>query len=123
MKREDFDELVAKALDDLPQEFQEGLENIAIVVEDWPSQDQLSRVGLRYRNELLGLYEGVPLTKRSLQQTILPDKITIFRRPIEMTCRSDEEIVKVVQDVVRHEIAHHFGISDERLEEITGEGT
>ena len=118
MKREDFEGLVARAVDELPQEFQERLENIAVVVEDWPSQDLLSSVGLGYRSELLGLYEGIPLIRRSQHHSALPDKITIFRRPIEMICRSEDEVVEAVQGVVRHEIAHHFGISDKRLREI-----
>ena len=122
MKREDFEELVARALDELPQGFQEKLMNIAIMVEDWPSRDQLASVGLRYRDELLGLYEGIPLTKRGWYEPPLPDRITIFQRPIEMTCPSEDEIVEAVQDVLRHEIAHHFGISDERLREIEEEG-
>ena len=118
MKREDFEELVARAVDGLPQEFQERLENIDIVLEEWPSRAQLSRVGLRHRSELLGLYEGVPLIRRGLHYSAIPDKITIFQGPIEMTCRSEDEVVEAVQSVVLHEIAHHFGISDETLREI-----
>ena len=117
--RERFQELVAEAVENLPQEFQQRLENIAVVVEDWPNRAQLASIGIRQRWNLLGLYEGVPLTKRTVwQSTTLPDKITIFRKPIEMRCRSDEEIIRRVQGTVRHEIAHHFGSSDEKLREI-----
>ena len=119
VERENFRELVTEAIENLPHEFQQRLENITVVVQDWPTQAQLASVGLRRRHNLLGLYEGVPLTKRSeWQPTALPEKITIFQKPIEMRCRSDEEILERVQETVRHEIAHHFGISDKRLREL-----
>lgn len=118
MRREKFEELVTRALDDLPEEFQEKLENIAVVVEDWPTPDHLVSVGLRHRSELLGLYEGPPLVKGGGRQPTLPHKITIFQKPIERIWRSEEEIMRRVGETVRHEIAHYFGISDERLSEI-----
>lgn len=119
MERERFEQLVAEALEGLPQEFQQKLENIAVVVEDWPTPDQLASVGVRHRRDLLGLYEGIPLTKRGRRLTmVLPDKITIFQKPIKMMYRSDREIIRGIQQTVRHEIAHYFGISDERLNEI-----
>ena len=121
MERGRFLELVFEALDSLPREFQERLENIVVVIEDWPHPAQLAGLGIRRRQDLLGLYEGIPLTKRSVWHPIeLPNKITIFQKPIEMICRtdSDKEIMASVQDTVRHEIAHYFGISDKRLREI-----
>ncbi|MFQ5987531.1 MAG: metallopeptidase family protein [Dehalococcoidia bacterium] len=118
MRREKFEELVAEALEGLPQEFQQKLENIAVVVEDWPTPDQLDSVGVRHRSELLGLYEGTPLPNGGGRQPILPHKITIFQKPIERIWRSEEEIMRRVGETVRHEIAHYFGISDERLREI-----
>jgi predicted Zn-dependent protease with MMP-like domain len=122
MEREKFDELVAKALSELPQEFQERLENITIVVEDWPSSTHLAKLGLRHREELLGLYEGVPLIKRSVWRVIqAPNKITIFQKPIEMRCHFDQDIIKSVQEVVYHEVGHHFGLTDQRLKEIEKE--
>lgn len=106
-------------MDSLPEEFQERLENIDVVVEDWPSQNQLTRLGLRDRHELLGLYQGIPLTERGGHYGLVPpDKITIFQRPIEAVCRGDANIVDEVGRVVRHEIAHHFGIDDRRLKEL-----
>ncbi len=111
--------MVAEAIAALPQEFQERLENIAVVVQDWPTRDQLANAGLRRRGELLGLYEGIPLTREGKRHAMtVPDKITIFQRPIEMAYRSDRGIVRGIEETVRHEIAHHFGISDERLSEI-----
>jgi predicted Zn-dependent protease with MMP-like domain len=119
MDRERFERLVAEAVRELPEEFQERLENIDVVVEEWPAPHQLSRAAIRQGQTLLGLYEGVPLTRRSSHYGMVPpDKITIFQKPIERQCRSDDEITSEVQRVVRHEIAHHFGISDARLSEI-----
>ena len=116
MERERFEALVAKAIQDLPAEFQDRLENIDVVVEDWPTQRQLTRVKLRHPANLLGLYEGVPLTKRGRAYGgVLPDKITLFQKPIEASCRFNREVEKEIQKVLCHEIAHHFGITEERL--------
>jgi predicted Zn-dependent protease with MMP-like domain len=119
MDRERFEELVAKAVQALPEEFLARLENITIVVEDLPSRYQLARAGLKRGQTLLGLYEGVPLTKRGGHYgMVVPDKITIFQKPIEFRCRNDAEITTEIQAVVQHEIAHHFGISDARLSQL-----
>lgn len=119
MDRERFEWLVAKAVQALPKEFIARLENIDVVVEDWPTVDQLTRAGLRHGQTLLGLYEGVPLTKRGRGYGLVPpDKITIFKKPIEAKCRHDAEITAEIHRVVKHEIAHHFGIGDTRLEQI-----
>jgi predicted Zn-dependent protease with MMP-like domain len=122
MNRTRFEELVARAVEELPEEFQEKLENIDIVVEDLPSRSQLR---LAWKgNTLLGLYEGVPLTERTSNYgLVVPDKITIFQKTIEETCsgRFESEIKAEIQKVVRHEIAHHFGIGDARLQEIEDE--
>lgn len=121
MDREQFEKLVAQAVESLPSEFQERLENVDVVVEDWPSSYQVGRAGLGKGLTLLGLYEGVPHTHRtSSYGLVVPDKITIFQKTIEATCGSSNEIgiKKEIQKVVRHEIAHHFGIGDARLKEI-----
>ena len=119
MDRERFEQLVVKAIDSLPTEFLSRLENIDVVVEDWPTQRQLAELGLRRRENLLGLYEGVPLTKRGRNYGLVPpDKITIFQKPIETKCRYDTKITAEIQRVVRHEIAHHFGIGDARLQQL-----
>ncbi|MCX6005508.1 MAG: metallopeptidase family protein [Chloroflexi bacterium] len=100
-------------------EFQELMVNIDIVIEDWPSKSQLRKLRLHDKYELLGLYEGVPLTKRDQgYNLVLPDKITIFQKPIESHCRSSREIKNEIVRVVRHEIAHHFGMDDDKLYEI-----
>lgn len=108
--------LVTSALDHLPDEFLDLLNNVDVVVEDYPTRTQSK--GME-RNELLGLYEGVPLTDRDTHYgLVLPDKITIFQKPIESNCSSDAEIIDQVEKTVRHEIAHHFGMTDEELDEI-----
>jgi predicted Zn-dependent protease with MMP-like domain len=114
LKRARFARLVRNALDDLPAEFAERMRNVEIVVEDEPTKEQQPNGG----GELLGLYEGVPLTGRASMEPYLPDRISIFRGPIERMSASPRKQAEIVRDTVIHEIAHHFGISDERLEEL-----
>lgn len=119
MDRERFEWLVAKAVDSLPDEFRTRLENIDMVVADQPSTSQLAELGKKRGETLLGLYEGVPLTRRSRHYgLVVPDKVTIFQKPIEDICRNDAGIIAEIQRVVQHEIAHHFGISDARLKRL-----
>ena len=119
MDRERFEQLVAGAVDSLPEEFKAKLENIDVVAEDWPTFGQLARAGLRRGQTLLGLYEGVPLTKRGRHYGMVPpDKITIFQKPIEAKCGYNGDIIAEIRRVVRHEIAHHFGIGDARLKQL-----
>ena len=122
MEKEKFQRLVAEAVQSLPEEFHSRLENIDVVVEDRPANYQLARANLGRGQTLLGLYEGVPLTRRTTYYGMVPpDKITVFQRPIEEICRTEDEITREVQRVVRHEIAHHFGIGDARLSQIEKE--
>ncbi|MCK4273957.1 MAG: metallopeptidase family protein [Dehalococcoidales bacterium] len=119
MDSEKFEWLVAKAIENLPEEFRERLENIDVVVADEPTRAQLRVLGGRRGETLLGLYEGVPLTRRSHGYGfVTPDKVTIFQRPIEAIYKNDARIIAEVQRVVQHEIAHHFGISDDRLRQL-----
>jgi len=119
MDRESFEWLVAKAVDSLPDEFSTKLENIDVVVEEQPTPNQLAEVGLKRGETLLGLYQGVPLTKRGRHYgLVVPDKITIFQKPIEAKCKNDAEIMTEIRRVVQHEIAHHFGIGDARLRQL-----
>jgi predicted Zn-dependent protease with MMP-like domain len=115
--RQHFERLVAEAIESLPSDFKERLDNVALVVEDRPLPHQArrhARGGL-----LLGLYEGQPLTKRdSRYGMVFPDKITIFQLNVEAICRSDAEVRAEVRRTVLHEIAHHFGIDDARLHEL-----
>lgn len=119
MQKEKFEELVDLAVKSLPEEFLDRLDNIEILVEDKPTLSQLRRAKLKTNQTLLGLYEGVPQTRRSVNYgMVLPDKITIFQKTIEAKCRNDNEIVAEIERVVKHEVAHHFGISDARLHEL-----
>jgi predicted Zn-dependent protease with MMP-like domain len=121
MNRERFEQLVARAVETLPDEFITRLENVDVVVEDYPTRGQLASVGLGRGQTLLGLYEGVPLTRRSSHYGLVPpDKISIFQKPIEAKCGGDDEITIEIRMVVQHEIAHHFGIGDAWLEQIEG---
>jgi predicted Zn-dependent protease with MMP-like domain len=118
LSEDEFEELVVAALDTLPEDLLELMNNIEVTVERAPSRHQMRRVGLR-SGTLLGLYEGIPLTARnsSSYSLVVPDKITIFQRPIEGICSTHEEVVAQVRKTVVHEVAHHFGIGEERLRE------
>ena len=116
MSPADFEQLVADALDGLPPALAKVIENVAVVVDDWPTAEQLGGRG----GTLLGLYEGIALTDRSplSYSGVMPDQITIFQGPISAHARNERELVELVRTTVIHEVAHHFGISDERLSEL-----
>ncbi len=119
MDRARFEELVVEAVAGLPADFCNRLENVDVVVEEWPSQRHLDNTRLKRGHTLLGLYQGVPLTRRGRGYGLVaPDKITIFQRPIEAQCRNEAEIRDRIQRVVRHEIAHHFGTGEARLAQL-----
>jgi predicted Zn-dependent protease with MMP-like domain len=119
MRRWHFEKLVAAALDELPRRFRRRLRNIAVVVESEPSQELLEEMGLWPHGTLLGLYQGIPLTERGFNYgNVLPDRVTIFQKPIEAMCRTQDEIKQAVKDTVIHEIGHYFGLDDEQLEEL-----
>jgi len=119
MERIEFEDLVAEAMESLPQEFRDQMDNVEIVVQNWPDRETMRQAGVRHPSQLLGFYHGVPLTERGHSYyLVLPDKISIYRGPILMHARTPEEVRQTVQRVVRHEIAHHFGIDDEHLHEI-----
>jgi predicted Zn-dependent protease with MMP-like domain len=118
LRQEEFEELVLDAIGELPQELLAQLDNVAVVVQRWPSRQQMDSSELDQRDELLGLYEGIPLTDRANYNLVLPDKITIFQGPVEAMCHTREEMAREIKVTVAHEIAHHFGIDDERLEEL-----
>jgi predicted Zn-dependent protease with MMP-like domain len=111
-----FEQLVADALDSIPPELGRRMDNVAVTVVEWPTAAQL---GGR-RGTLLGLYEGVDLTHRSPLSYVaaMPDRITIFKGPISRMAHDDDELRRIVTTTVLHEVAHHFGISDPRLEEL-----
>jgi len=119
MERRDFERLVRKALKELPKVFKDSLENVDVVIEDKPTAEQARAVNAAHRRMVLGLYQGIPLSRRTHQYgMVMPDKVSIFKENIERVCRTDEEVVRLVTHTVQHELAHHFGISDERLRQL-----
>jgi len=120
ISRRRFEEIVVEAIDDIPDTLWNVIDNVAVTVEEWPTRRQIESVGLGPGHTLLGLYEGIARTRRSSHYgLVLPDKITIFRGPILQMCPPDEDAVRTqIRRTVLHEIAHHFGISDERLVEL-----
>jgi predicted Zn-dependent protease with MMP-like domain len=116
-----FADLVSEAMASVPEEFLERLENVQVDIEEWPTRDDLADAGLSHRDKysLLGLYHGVPLTDRGAYYMAFPDRITIYQKPIEaMVGEGEDEIREQVRRTVIHEIAHYYGIDDERLEEL-----
>lgn len=121
MLLEDFASLVEEALESLPEEFLERLENVQVDIEEWPTRTDLEAAGLHSRSKysLLGLYHGVPLTDRGAYYVALPDRITIYQKPIEALVGGDAERIRdQVKRTVIHEIAHYYGIDDDRLDEL-----
>jgi len=122
MDQERFEELVRLALEGLPDEIARRMDNVDVEVQDTPSARQLAAAGVPDGRTLLGLYQGIPLTRRtSGYNLVAPDRIIIFRRPLETLSRTEDDLVDRVRATVVHEVAHHFGISDARLREIESE--
>ncbi len=123
MRKDRFEALVRLAVRGLPADIRRRLDNLAMVVADWPTLQQLAQAGINHRRDLLGLYEGIPLGQRGSGYTMVPpDRITIFRRPVEMVSTTEEEVVKMVRQTVLHEIGHHLGFSEEQLAALEGLG-
>ena len=119
LTRKEFEEVVVSALKRLPKTFKKKMENVDVVIEDRASRDLLLEMGLRSPSELLGLYQGVPLDRRGFYYgNVLPDKITLFKIPIESICKTKEEIEEKVREVVIHEVGHYFGLDEERLRDL-----
>ena len=116
MTNEEFEEIVKEGIEEIPKKFLEKLENIDICVEEEPSTYQLEKLKTKRGSLILGLYEGVPKTKRWRYSQVLPDKITIFRKAIERMARSKKEIKEVIRNTVWHEIAHHFGMNEKEVQ-------
>lgn len=116
MERSEFERLVSEAIESIPKEFLEKIDNVAFIVEDFPNANQMRKLRLRNQIYLLGLYEGVSQLRRGTNYTaVMPDKITIFQKPIEMHARDRESMIEIIGNTVKHEIAHHFGMSDEEI--------
>lgn len=119
LSRRKFEALVLKALESIPDLIRDRMQNVDVVIEDWPTDEQLVALGMEPDELLFGLYEGTPLIERGITvDPLLPDKITIFQGPLEDACETDREIEEEIRKTVVHEVAHHFGIDEERLEEL-----
>jgi predicted Zn-dependent protease with MMP-like domain len=117
--RQEFLKLVDEALETIPANFREAMTNVAIVVEDEPTREQLRSVEVEPPDTLLGLYEGTPLTERSWSQAkLLPDKITLFQFPIEDASDDEDDVVVAIGETLIHEIGHYFGLSEDEIGEI-----
>ena len=116
MSHEEFERVVAKALDGLPEDLGELLENVVVVVEDEPTDEELREVGLDPETEtLFGLYQGVSLDQRGVSSDALPDRIVIYRLPLLEACEDRAELVREIQDTVVHEVGHFFGLDEDDL--------
>ena len=108
-----------EALADLPPELAERMDNVDVIVRGRPTTAELRMAGVPRGGTLLGLYHGTPLTYRTAGYNMtLPDRIYLFRQPLEAMCRTDDDLVRQIRRTVIHEVAHHFGISDARLHEL-----
>ena len=116
MRKRAFEDLVRRAVEDIPAQFLQIMENVDVQVRRRPTRRQLRAAAVGPSETLLGLYEGVPLTERRDYCMVLPDVITLFQGPIEEACATEREVVDQVRETVVHEVAHYFGITDVELE-------
>lgn len=119
VSHEEFEALVEEALEQLPEEFRAALENVAVMVQEEPSEEDLEEVGIDPddpdRDELLGLYQGVPLPERDSFYSALPDRVLVFRGPILRSCETRRQVIREVRETVQHELGHYFGLEEDEL--------
>ena len=121
---EEFDRLITKAMDELPQDYITGLDNVAILYADEPDDYQREKSHLHEHDILLGLYEGIPLTKRGTNYTfVLPDKITLFKLPILSVVNNDDELFEQIKRTLWHEIAHFYGLDHGNIHALENKAT
>ena len=119
MARIDFQDVLRQALDDLPEPFRQALENVAIVVEEWPPDWLLDELGVPPEGTLYGFYHGVPMPERSVALSgNLPDKISIYRGPLQEDFPHAAELRRQIRVTLLHEIGHYFGMDEEALERL-----
>src|SRR5687767_11303836 len=119
MTREEFERLVVEAVTLIPKRFRREMKNLALVVEEEPSPELLEEMEIVPPDSLFGLYQGTPLPERSWGfGNALPDRITLYQRPIEEDCEDEDEIRAVIGETLIHEVGHYFGLSEEEIEEI-----
>ena len=122
---QEFDQLVTRAMNELPQEYITQLDNVAIVYADEPTDEQIRRMKIDNNHLLLGLYEGIPRTQRGTgYNLVLPDKITLFKGPILAITHTKEALLEQIKRTLWHEIAHHYGLDHDRIDALeAGKGT
>ena len=118
ISREQFERLVHKALSNIHSDIRNSIQNVDIVVDNVASMNQIAGTGIENEMELLGLYEGIPITERYGYDMVLPDKITLYQKPIESICDNQEQITEEISKTLIHEIAHHFGLDDNHLDQL-----
>ena len=119
MSDDDFNRLITRAMDELPQKYIKGLENVAVVMADEPTDEQATKIKLGEDKLLLGLYEGIPLTKRGNNYSfVLPDKITLFKNHLVLASENDNELFENIKRTLWHEIAHYYGLNHKRIHEL-----
>jgi predicted Zn-dependent protease with MMP-like domain len=115
----EFEQIIADAIDSLPEKYTSRMDNVAIVYEDDPSPEQRTELALRCNQTLFGLYQGIPLTRRGIgYNMVLPDKITIFKNPLLAASRDHAHLQDNVRHTLWHELAHHFGLGHDRIHEL-----
>jgi predicted Zn-dependent protease with MMP-like domain len=118
ISEEEFHEYVELAIETIPDSFKEKLENIIFIVEDYPSENDLERLGMSDRRYLLGLYSGIPYTHRSTWYAgTTPDRIILFQKNIESLCSTKEQLKEKIREVMVHEVAHYFGMNEDEIKE------
>lgn len=116
--REEFEDLVDRAWETIPQTFRDRFSNVALFVQDEPTREQLRQAGVPYGSTLFGLYQGIPLDRRGSGYSMaMPDQVTIFQGPIEREARTRREVGQIVFDTLWHELAHHLGMDEDEVRE------
>lgn len=123
MTDDEFDALITRAMDELPQKYITGLNNVVIVMADGPTEEQREKMHLNNQNLLLGLYEGTPLTRRGAGYVFaLPDKITLFKHSIMAVVNTPEQLFEQIKRTLWHEIAHYYGLNHDQMDALIAKG-
>lgn len=115
---EEFQQLINQALEELPGEHVKNIKNVAILYEDQPSEEQRRKLELRHDQTLLGLYEGTPLSERQGMTRLLPDKITLFKQPLQWHANTPAELKEQIRHTLWHEVAHYYGLNHQKIREL-----
>lgn len=120
ISQQEFEEFIDAGIAAIPPLYQAKLDNVAFLTEDYPTSEQRLRLNLYPNETLFGLYEGVPLPRRNGTLKLLPDKITIFKKPIEFVSRTKDDVKEQVRHTIWHEVAHYYGLDHRRIHELDG---